>query len=134
MLDQGFCFDATPLQAGEQREVRLAVKGQGPPVPTSSAPPYEIAGSLKQPAMLGGRALAGRALDQRPQIFEPEPTDLYAPTLGLCVKLRPVGEACGRRVKEPKQAAWGAVVDVGSSLGGHHATLVSPVQVTPKSG
>jgi hypothetical protein len=27
-----------------------------------------------------------------------------------------------------------AVVDVGPRLGGHHAALVSPIQVTPKTG
>jgi hypothetical protein len=84
--------------------------------------------------MLGGRDLEGRALDQHGYVFAGVPTDMDAPTFGLCVKLRPVGEACGRRVEVPKQAAWGAVVDVGSSLGGHHAALVSPVQVTPISG
>jgi len=84
--------------------------------------------------MLGGRDLESRVLDQRGQLFAGEPRDLDAPTLGLRVKPRLFGEASGRRVKEPKQAAWRAVVDVGSSLGGHHATLVSPVQVTPISG
>jgi hypothetical protein len=52
--------------------------------------------------MLGGRDLAGRALDQRPQIFAREPADLDAPTLGLSVELRQVDEASGRRVEEPK--------------------------------
>ena len=51
---------------------------------------------------------AGRL--QRPQVFAGEPTDLNAPTLDLCVEFRSVGEACGRRVEEPKQAAWRAVV------------------------
>jgi hypothetical protein len=59
------------------------------------------------------------------------PRTSIAPTLYLFVELKPVGDASGRRVKEPKQAAWGAVVNVGSSLGGHHAALASPVQVTP---
>ena len=63
-----------------------------------------------------------------------EPADLDAPALSLRVELRPVGEASGRRVKEPKQAAWCAVVDLDPSLGGHHAALVSPVQLTPISG
>ena len=54
--------------------------------------------------------------------------------LGLRVELRPVGEASGRRVKEPKQAAWRTVVDIDPSLGGHHAALASPVQLTPISG
>src|ERR671920_466782 len=77
MLDQGFYVDATPPQTGGQREVRPAVEGQGPPAPTS-APPHEIAGFLMQPAMLGGGNLAGRALDQRGQLFAGEPTDLDA--------------------------------------------------------
>jgi hypothetical protein len=84
--------------------------------------------------MLCGRDLAGRALDQRPQIFALELADLDAPMLGLRVELRPVGEACGCRVKEPKQAAWRAVADPDPSLGGHHAVLVSPIQVTPITG
>jgi len=37
--------------------------------------------------MLGGRDFAGRALDQRPQVFAGEPTDLAAPTLDLCLEL-----------------------------------------------
>jgi hypothetical protein len=78
-----------------------------------------------QPAMLGGRDLEGRTLDQRAQVFAGEPTDLDAPVLGFCVELRPFGEACGRRVEEPKQAARHAVVYVDPSLGGHHAALVS---------
>ena len=49
----------------------------------------------------------------------------------LSLELRPVAESCGRRVKEPKQAGRRAVVDVGPRLGGHHAALASPVQVTP---
>jgi hypothetical protein len=52
--------------------------------------------------MLGGRDLAGTALDQRGRAFAREPTDLDAPTRGLCVELRPVVESCGRRVEEPK--------------------------------
>jgi hypothetical protein len=52
----------------------------------------------------------------------------------LSLELRPVGEAFGRRVKEPKQAARRAVVDVGPRLGGHHAVLGSPVQATPITG
>jgi hypothetical protein len=36
---------------------------------SASAPPHEIAGFLMQGAMLGGRDLAGRALDERPQTF-----------------------------------------------------------------
>ena len=73
-------------------------------------------------------------LDQHAKVLAGEPTDLDARTLGLRVELRPVGEASGRRVKEPKQAARRAVVDVGPSLGGHHAALASPMQVTPISG
>ena len=110
MLDQGFLLDAPPPQTGEQREVRPAVESQDPPAPTS-APPQEIALFLVQPAVLGGRDFAGRALDQRPQAFAGEPTDLAAPTLDLCVKIRPVGEASSHRVKEPKQAARPTVVD-----------------------
>ena len=52
----------------------------------------------------------------------------------LSVELRPVGEAFGCRVEEPKQAARRAVVDVGPRLGGHHAALGSPVQATPITG
>jgi hypothetical protein len=44
-------------------------------------------------------------LDQCPQVFAGELTNLDAKTLGLCVELRPVGETSGRRVEEPKQAA-----------------------------
>jgi hypothetical protein len=84
--------------------------------------------------MLGGRDLEGRALDQRGQLFAGEPTDLDAKALGLCIELRPVSEASGSRVEEPKQPAWGAVVDVSLRLGGHHAALVSPVQLTPITG
>jgi hypothetical protein len=84
--------------------------------------------------MLRSRDLAGRALDQCPQVFAGESTNLDAPTLGLRVELRLVGEACGRRVEEPKQAARCAVVDVDPSLGGHHAALASTVQLTPISG
>jgi hypothetical protein len=54
--------------------------------------------------------------------------------LGFCVELRPFGEACGRRVEEPKQAARHAVVGFNPRLGGHHAALASPVQVTPITG
>jgi anthranilate/para-aminobenzoate synthase component II len=84
--------------------------------------------------MLGGRDLAGRALDQGGKVLAREPADLDAPTLGLCVELRSVGESCGRRVEETKQAMRCTVVDVDSSKGGHHAALVSPVQVTAISG
>jgi hypothetical protein len=55
--------------------------------------------------MLGGRDLAGRALDQRSQIFAGDSTDLDAKVLGLRVELRPVGETSGYRVEEPHQAA-----------------------------
>jgi hypothetical protein len=75
--------------------------------------------------MLGGRDLAGSALDERGQLFAGEPTDLITPTLGLRVELRPLGEVSGRRVKERKQAARRIVVDVGPKLGGHHAALES---------
>jgi hypothetical protein len=87
-----------------------------------------------QPTILGGRHLVGRALDQRRKVFAGEPTDLDAKALGLCVELRPVGKACGRRAEEPKQAARRTVADFGSRLGGHHAALASPVQLTPMSG
>ena len=52
----------------------------------------------------------------------------------LSLELRPVGEAFGRRVEEPKQAARREVVDVDADLSGHHATQASPVQVTPITG
>jgi hypothetical protein len=39
-----------------------------------------------------------------------------------------------RRVEEPKQAVRREVVDVDPDLSGHHAALVSPVQVTPITG
>ncbi len=112
-------MDASPSEAGEQREVRSAVEGQGPS-PTS-APPHEVALFLVQSAMLGGRDLAGRVLDQRGQVLGGEPTDLDTLTLGLRFELRPVGESCGRRVEELKLAARRTVVDVGPRLGGHHA-------------
>jgi len=83
--------------------------------------------------MLGGRDLAGRALDQHGHVFAGEPTDLEAKALGLRVELRPFGEVSCRRVKVPQQAAWRTVVDVGPRLGGHLAALVSPIQVTPLS-
>ena len=82
--------------------------------------------------MLGGRDLAGGALDQRGKAFAGEPAALDAPPRRLRVELRPVGEAsCGRRVEEPKQAAWRTVVDLDPDLGGYHAASASPVQVTP---
>jgi len=84
--------------------------------------------------MLGGRDLAGRVLDQRSHIFAREPTNVDAPTIGLLVELRAVGEASGHRVEETKQAARCTVADFGSRLGGHHAALVSPIQVTQISG
>ena len=52
-----------------------------------------------QPAMLGGRDLKCRALDQRGKAFAGEPMDLDA-------------KALGRRAEEPKQAAWCTVVDI----------------------
>jgi hypothetical protein len=55
--------------------------------------------------MLGGSDLAGRTLDQRGKVLAGENSDLNAPTLSLCVELRPVGEVSGRRVEEPKQTA-----------------------------
>jgi hypothetical protein len=73
--------------------------------------------------MLGGRDLEGRALDPHGKVFAGEPTDLNSPTLGFCVELRPVGEACGRRVEELQQATWRAAVDSGPKLGGHDAAL-----------
>jgi hypothetical protein len=54
--------------------------------------------------MLGGRDLAGRALDQRGKVFAGEPTELYAKALGLRVELRVVGEVSGCRVKVPLNA------------------------------
>jgi hypothetical protein len=89
---------------------------------------------LVQPVMLGGRDLAGRALDQRSKVLAGKPTDFDAKALGFRVELRPVSEACGRRVKDPQQAAWCAVMDVCPSQGGHHAALVSPGQVPPITG
>ena len=72
--------------------------------------PHEIAGFLVQSAMLHGKDLTGRALYQRGKTFAGEPTNLEAKTLGLCVE-------------EPRQAARGTVVDVGSRLSGYHAAL-----------
>ncbi|HSK83438.1 MAG TPA: hypothetical protein VK902_08545 [Rubrobacter sp.] len=89
------------------------VKGQGSSAP-APAPPHEVAGFLTQPAMLGGRDLEDRALDQRPQVLAGEPSDLDARALDLRVERRPLGEVSGRRVKERKQAARRIVVDVGS--------------------
>jgi hypothetical protein len=109
VLDQGFYFDAPPSEAGEQREVRPTVEGQGSKAP-AAAPPHEAASLLMQPEMLGDRDLGGSALDQYAQVFAGEPTNLVAPTLSLRVELRPVDEASGRRVEEPKQPAWRAVV------------------------
>jgi hypothetical protein len=40
-----------------------------------------------QPAILGGKDLAGRALDQRGKVFAGEPTDLDTLTLDLCLEL-----------------------------------------------
>jgi len=59
--------------------------------------------------MLGGRDLAGRALDQVGEVLAGESTDLDAMTLGRRVELRPVSESCGRRVEETQQVAWRAV-------------------------
>ena len=109
MPGKGFELHAAPSEAGEQRELRPAIWGQGSSTP-SSAPPHEVASLLVQPAMLGGRDLASRALDQCGKAFTREPTDLDAPALDLRVELRPVGEYCGGRVEESKQAAWGAEV------------------------
>ena len=67
-----------------------------------------------QPAMLDGRDLAGRALDQRPQDYPREPTDLDTPR----------NPTPGLRVEVPKQAARRAVVDVDPSLDDRHAALV----------
>src|SRR5215218_1642396 len=101
MLDQGLQLNAPPPQAGEQREVWPAVEGKGSKAP-APAPPHEIALFLVQPAMLGGRDFAGRALDQRPQTIAREHTDFHAKVLGLCTQLRPVGEPLGRRVEVPE--------------------------------
>jgi len=53
--------------------------------------------------MLGGRDLAGRALEQRGKVFAGDSTDLDAKALSLPIELRPVGEtpSC---VKESQQA------------------------------
>jgi hypothetical protein len=59
---------------------------------------------------------------------------LYAPTLDLCLELRPVGETSGRHVEEPRQAARRAVVEVDPTLGVHYAALDSPVYFTPITG
>jgi hypothetical protein len=85
-----------------------------------------------QSAMLGGRDLTSSALDQRPQVFAGEPTDLDAKALDLRVERRPVGEVSGRRVKYSSRRR--TVVDVGPRLGRHQAALVSPVQLTPITG
>ena len=61
-----------------------------------------------QPAMLAGKDLAGRALDQRGKAFVGEPAVLDAKALGLRVELRPVGEASVRRVEEPLSRQRGA--------------------------
>jgi hypothetical protein len=106
VLDQGFYVDAPPPKAGEQREVRPAVESQGSKA-LAPAPPHEVASCLVQPALLGGRDLKGRALDQRGKVFAGGPTDLDAKALGLQIELRPVGESCGRRVEEPEQAQRG---------------------------
>ena len=109
MPGKGLELNASPSEAGKQREVQPAVEGQGSLTPAPT-PPHEVASFLVQPAMLGGRDLEGRALDQRGQALATEPTDLDAPTLGLLAELRPVGEASGRRVQERKQrdAPWWA--------------------------
>jgi hypothetical protein len=61
------------------------------------------------PAMLCGRDLAGRALDQHPQVFAGEPTDLDAPTLGLCTELcqsaRPLATASKSPIRQ-RDAKW----------------------------
>jgi hypothetical protein len=59
--------------------------------------------------MLGGRDLEGRALNQRDKVFAGEPTNLDAKALGFCVEHRPLGDACGRRVKEPLSRQRGAL-------------------------
>jgi hypothetical protein len=84
--------------------------------------------------MLGGSDLKGRARDQRGQVLGGESTNLDASAFGLCVELCPVSEVSGRRVKEPKQAAWRTKVDHRLILGGHRSALVSPIQVTSISG
>jgi hypothetical protein len=109
-----------------------AVEGKGSSASTL-APPHEVALFLVQGAMLGGRDFAGRARDQGPRALAGEPTDLDAKALGLRVKLRAVGKTSSGRVEEPKQLGRREVVDVRPSLGGHHAALASPVQVTPIS-
>jgi hypothetical protein len=80
--------------------------------------------------MLGGRDLAGGALDQGPQDFAGEPTDLDAKELGLRVDL----QTSRRGLRPPrqilKQAAWRTVMDVAPRLSGHLSALVSPIQIT----
>jgi hypothetical protein len=55
---------------------------------------------------------------------------LYSPEDSV----RLVTKVLSGRVKEPQQPARRIVVDLGHSLGGHQAALVSPVQVTPITG
>ena len=109
MPGKGLELNTPPAEAGEQREVRPAVEGQGSAAP-APAPPHEVAGFPVQPTMLGGRDLVGRARDQRGQLLAGESTGLDAKALGLRVELRPVPESCGRRVKEPQQAPGGCVL------------------------
>jgi hypothetical protein len=61
--------------------------------------------------MVGGRDLEGRARHQRGKVLAGESTNLDAKARSLRVELRPIGESRDRRVEEPKQVAWGAVVD-----------------------
>ena len=86
VLDQGLELNAAPAEPGEQREIWPAVEGQGSAA-FAPASLHEDTGFPVQPALLGGRDLSGRALDQRPQVFAREPTNLDAKALGLCVEL-----------------------------------------------
>ena len=131
MLDQGFYVDAPPPKASEQREVvRMAVEGQGSSA-SAPAPPHEVALFLVQPAMLGGRDLAVElSISAERSSREIPRTSMLRRSASpsnsdQSVKLPAASKSRSRR---------GAVVDVCPSLGGHHAVLVSPMQVTPITG
>ena len=67
VADKRLDLDASPAQAGKQREVRVAVERQRPKAP-APPPPREVAGVLMEPTMFGVRDLAGRTLDQRGEV------------------------------------------------------------------